>query len=512
MNKGAKATIAIVIALAALSRFAFLQMRPPTPDEAINGVVATGISLKSGYDYQPTLGHGPVHFYLLAMSQALLGHNLWSLRVPAVLFGIGTVALMFAFTRFLSKPAASVAAVVVAISPGFVFVSREAIHESEFAFFTLASFFGVLALMSKPTTKMVIFTSSSVVGCLLTKETAVIHLVALLLTMPILLHGNGKGIWSAKQRWSCDTGGDHEMARFGTHWRGNPKRVAIAAFVACMCSTVVIWFFVTGHGTNRNGFMHWIHGFVVWKYIGTQSGEHVKPWYYWFQLMRADELPLLIGMLAAPVFLFSTNVYERSAAAYSLLVFAAYSVIPYKTPWCIISLGVCVPLVFGCLCACIGRMRPLVATCVIVVVLVCSIARMTQLNYWDQSDPREHQVYSATSPDISKLVSIMQKQYHQDSGALEVRGLVFHSKPYPLPWLFSKYQHVDYYESIQRDMDMDSGFVFVEAGNVAQFERSIRVTNYYRIPVQLHLGELPSVLYLNKGVFHGGSNGVLPES
>ena len=72
----------LILALAALLRFFLLGMKPPHFDEGINGWFVDQVMKNGFYRYDPTNYHGPLHFYVLLLSQSLFGRNLWAIRLP----------------------------------------------------------------------------------------------------------------------------------------------------------------------------------------------------------------------------------------------------------------------------------------------------------------------------------------------------------------------------------------------------------------------------------------------
>src|SRR5207249_11054581 len=55
------------------------------------------------YRYDPTNYHGPLHFYVLLLSESLFGRNLWALRLPVVLASIGCVWLTLKFEPLVGR-------------------------------------------------------------------------------------------------------------------------------------------------------------------------------------------------------------------------------------------------------------------------------------------------------------------------------------------------------------------------------------------------------------------------
>src|SRR4051812_33254643 len=71
-----------IIVFGAFLRLLLLGMKPPHFDEGINGWFVDQMTKQGFYRYDPTNYHGPLHFYVLFVSEALLGRNIWALRLP----------------------------------------------------------------------------------------------------------------------------------------------------------------------------------------------------------------------------------------------------------------------------------------------------------------------------------------------------------------------------------------------------------------------------------------------
>src|SRR5437868_7146382 len=118
-----------ILLLATALRFFLLGIKPPHFDEGINGWFVDQMLKNGFYKYDPTNYHGPLHFYVLFLSQNLLGRNLWALRLPVVLVSIASVWMAMRFDRVLPRGVARLAALAMAVSPGFIFYGRYSIHE-----------------------------------------------------------------------------------------------------------------------------------------------------------------------------------------------------------------------------------------------------------------------------------------------------------------------------------------------------------------------------------------------
>src|SRR5437763_8497520 len=165
----------IIIGLAAFLRVLLLGMKPPHFDEGINGWFVDQLVKNGYYKYDPTNYHGPLHFYVLLLSQTLFGRNLWALRLPVVLVSISCVWLTLRFEPFVGRNVSRLAALAMAVSPGFVFYGRYSIHEAWLVLFTMLFFFGLFGLWKFGTANYLWCAGMGVTGMILTKETYIIH-------------------------------------------------------------------------------------------------------------------------------------------------------------------------------------------------------------------------------------------------------------------------------------------------------------------------------------------------
>src|SRR2546428_3166102 len=93
----------LIIGLAAFLRFFLLGMKPPHFDEGINGWFVDQMVKTGFYKYDPTNYHGPLHFYVLLLSQTLFGRNLWALRLAGWAVSITSVLLTLKFVPVFGR-------------------------------------------------------------------------------------------------------------------------------------------------------------------------------------------------------------------------------------------------------------------------------------------------------------------------------------------------------------------------------------------------------------------------
>jgi len=165
-----------IVALGAFLRFFLLTIKPPHFDEGINGWFVDQMMRNGFYRYDPTNYHGPLHFYILFLSQALFGRHIFALRLPVVLASMGAIFVTLKFEPLIGKRVSRIAALAMAVSPGFIFYGRYAIHEVWLLLFSMLFVLGLIGLWKVGTRGYLWCVGVGITGMILTKETYIIHI------------------------------------------------------------------------------------------------------------------------------------------------------------------------------------------------------------------------------------------------------------------------------------------------------------------------------------------------
>ena len=308
-----------IVALGTVLRFLFLSMKQPHFDEGINGWFVDQMMKTGFYRYDPTNYHGPLHFYILFLAQALFGRHIWALRLPVVLASIGAIFVTLKFEPFVGRKVSRIAALAMAISPGFIFYGRYSIHEVWLLLFSMLFVLGLVGLWRFGTRGYLWCVGLGIAGMILTKETYIIHIGSALIAAGVLWVSHKltpmEDVKPARQLWD----------------------LADLAIVAA-AGIFFIVFFYSGTLLNWPGLKGLYQTFAVWYQTGSNGNGHEKPWPYWLELVLRYEWPILVGLLLCLLCQFFQNYVIRFLAIYGVGVFAAYSIIHYKTPWIIISI------------------------------------------------------------------------------------------------------------------------------------------------------------------------------
>jgi uncharacterized protein (TIGR03663 family) len=492
----------LILGLAAFLRFFLLGIKPPHFDEGINGWFVDQVLHNGFYRYDPTNYHGPLHFYVLLLSESLLGRNLWAIRLPVVLVSIGCVWLMLKFEPLVGRNVSRIAALAMAVSPGFVFYGRYAIHEVWLQFFSTMFILGLLGLWKSGRVNYLWYAGMGIAGMVLTKETYAIHLACAVIAIPVLMV-------------SCALSRVPDAKAAKQTWR----YIDLVMVLGVGAAAVVV--FYSGFFLNWNGVKGLVQAFKAWTETGAAGHGHEKPWDYWLKLMgpsleggRADflgyELPMLAGLILCVFCQKFKNLNLRYLAIYGVGTLFAYSYVKYKTPWCIISFGWPFLIIFGAAVLLVRPKHLRIAYRAIAVLLCMSLGTSIWLNYFRCSSPEEPYAYVQTYNDVFKLTKPLLTLAKRNPAYYHLTGHLIRSSTYPLPWMLGDFDRVGYYEGGNMPANLDGDFLLVQQDKIKQVESKLKGT-YYTDTVTVRNYQDPSKVYFKADVFKDIFPGRAPE-
>lgn len=489
----------IILFCALVLRIWMLDIKPPHFDEGINGWFADRVREQGFYAYDPTNYHGPLYFYVLFVMQTLFGRALWALRLPAVLGSVMSVWMAFRFDRFLGRPASYWGAVALAVSPAMVFYGRYAIHEAWVALSLMILVWGLLSLCQRGDRRSLFVSFLGGALLLLLKETAVIHMgVLFFVGIGLLIF-----VLTSKKLHI----GKHFLAKQSWQWSD--------FLIANLLSLLVLLFFYSGGFLNMHGFVGLFETLPAWIHTGVKTAAHVKPeyqWgiynYYWLALMSRYEWPSLLGFsyscyccikyifLKKENRLSFFNIFLLSC--YGLLTFVIYSAIPYKTPWCLISILWPFALLFGVLVGKIpwGKTRVFIGT----TMLFVSLCLCMRLNFWRYADFKEPYVYVQTSPEIVRLTEPLLAMAKKDPRNFHLHGQILLESYFPIPWILGDFTSIAYFSKETLPKKYDGDFIVVERSRSDTLEKQLKEP-YYRVEFLLRDAMEKCVVYFKTTTF-----------
>ena len=472
----------LIIGLGTLLRFFLLGIKPPHFDEGINGWFVDQMMKTGFYKYDPTNYHGPLHFYVLLLSQTLFGRNVWALRLPVVLVSIICVWLMLKFESFVGRSVSRMAALAMAVSPGFVFYGRYSIHEVWLVLFSMLFVLGLLGLWKFGTPNYLWCAGMGLAGMILTKETYIIHLGCALIAVPVLFVANALSplpdARPARQTWDY---------------------VDLAVVLAT--GSAVVIFFYSGTFFHWSGVKGLYQAYTAWFATGHEGHGHEKPWHYWVsKLIVRYELPVLAGLILCLFCQRFKNVSLRYLAVYGVGTLIAYSIVKYKTPWCIISIIWPFLFIFGAALLVVSLRYRMITYVVSAILLCASLGSTIWLNYFRCTTDTEPYVYVQTYNDIYKLTDPLLKLARKDPIYDQLIGHIIRTSAYPLPWILGDFPNVGYYEHETLPAKVDAPFLLVEKDRIAEVERKLH-DSYYTEPLRIRAYQDTSKVYFSAKIF-----------
>jgi uncharacterized protein (TIGR03663 family) len=208
--------------------------------------------------------------------------------------------------------------------------------------------------------------------------------------------------------------------------------------------------FYSSFFTHAQGVGDSLRTFEIWARTGKR--DHVHEWYTYLSWLWQEEGPLLVlGALGALAALRrARNGFALFVALWAFGILAAYSLVPYKTPWLVLNFIVPLGLIggygVGSMYSWAGddlHLRALVLA-LAAAALILSGIQMVQLNFRHYDDDQYVYPYAHTMRDLLPLVERINR-FAANSGSGNKTAISIASPDYwPLPWYLRDYKSVAY--------------------------------------------------------------------
>jgi hypothetical protein len=282
--------------------------------------------------------------------------------------------------------------------------------------------------------------------------------------------------------------------------------LAMVAFVGA----AAIVLFYSGCFMNWQGITGLWKTFAAWAKTGTQGAGHEKPYYYWVKLIGIYEQPVALAILLSPLCLLFKRTALRYLAIYGVGTLVAYTLVKYKTPWCIISIVWPLLFVFGAMLTLVPEQFQRWTYWVAGAFLAVSLALCVRLNYFRCTTEAEEYVYVQTYNDIWKLTNPLLRLAKANPTYYQLVGHLIRTSTYPLPWMLGDFTKVGYYENNNMPGKLDGDFLLVQQDKIEEVESKLH-ESYFTEPMTIRQYQDPSKIYFNTRVFSKLYPGRVPE-
>lgn len=334
----------LAVAVAISLRFYLIGIKPFHHDESVNSYFLLNLWRSGNYKYNPENYHGPTLYYFALAAVKMFGLTDFALRFMPAFWGVLTVLALWPVRRLLGLIGTPATAMLLALSPGLVYFSRDFIHESSFGFFSLGL---VICAWRYAETKKFVWSALGAASAALlfaTKETAVITVVVLALAALCA------AMWDIGRRLLHTTSGLDLVVI----WREiiSDTRAVLPTLDHCGAALIIFLFlnivFYSSFFTNWSGVPDAVKSVLMWTGRGVSRQEHYHNAGYYLGIALKLELPLVIGALAgALAALWRGTRFGLFLFAWTAGISLGYSLIPYKTPWLMVSLLIPMALLCG---------------------------------------------------------------------------------------------------------------------------------------------------------------------
>ncbi len=475
-NKAFRALFWSAVVCALFFRIVRLDVRPMHHDEANQAVKFAALLERGEYRYDPKDHHGPTLYYLTLPVARLLGERSLAavdettLRLVPALFGTGTLILLLFFAGSLARETIVSAAFLAAVSPLLTYYSRFYIQETILAFFLVgfvAAGWRYLRTRSPAWAAAAGFAAGMMFA---TKETSVI-LFGALATAAVLDLVAGPRPTSPGAR------------------KGQAVLFDIALFLAS--AFVTSWLFFTSFLTNPGGLADSVRAFGGYLARVGAPGVHAEHWPYYLRMLAFSrfrhgpvwsEAFVLALAAAGSVFVFvpgpgheGRSRLVRFIFFFTVLAAAAYSLIPYKTPWNAVPFYAGAVILAGHGAAgLLNAAKSSLAKAAVLTLFAAGLLGLTyqdvRANFIDFANPTNPYVYAQTSPDFMKLVRTVQGVAGVSSDRADTLIMVVAppDETWPLPWSLREFTRVGFWTDMRRAPKLDVAPIVIVSGSFAE--------------------------------------------
>jgi uncharacterized protein (TIGR03663 family) len=457
MSRWAGLALILVAAGALAVRLPHLDRRPMHTDESVHAIKFLGLWRDGVYRYDPNEYHGPLLYYATLPAAWVSGARQatdvteTTLRLVPLGFGVGLILLLPLLRDGLGWVAVLGAALLTALSPAMVFYSRYYIHEVPLIFWTLFML-GAGWRYARSRHWGWALASGAGAGLMFsTKETCVFAFAAMGFAFAVAVG------WGRRR-------GESQAALRGLLI---PAHLILAGLGAGAVALVLFSSFFT----NASGPLDSLRTYLPWLHRAGGASPHTQPWYFYFERLGwfhhgkgpvwTEALVFALALVGGISAFTRRGVaganpaLTRFLACYTLALTLVYSLIAYKTPWCLLGFWQGMVLLGGLGVAALWQWAGSAALRVGLAAVL--LAAMAQLGWqaWRTAhtfaaDRQNPYVYAHTSADLLRLVGKVRAlaALHPKANQALIQVIAPGQDYWPLPWYLRQFTQVGWWGAI----------------------------------------------------------------
>lgn len=504
---------ALITGAATFLRFFWLTLKPLHHDEGVNGWFLTTLYNDGVYKYDPANYHGPTLYYISLAFAKVFGLTTTSVRASVAIWGVLIVILTFFLRPYLGKIGSLFAALFLALSPAMVYISRYFIHEMFFVFASfgvvlaivffiekrkagpfaiawtvllllvcfvpstlkLATMLGrdnetavwafrigffivqlILAglvmrmLLSWDNGRPIYFLLASACVALLfaTKETAFITLGTMLIACACIW------IWRKLFKVPEVEGDPIDDAHLNwTNFRnglGSGIDLLLIILAAAAVFAYITVLFFSSFFTHPDGVSSAIEAYKIWTKTGTKDHTQNGIWAYLSWGMETEGSIILLSAIGTLIaFVKARHRFAMFVGLWAFGLFAAYTIIPYKTPWLAISFYLPMCLIAGYALNEMIRDRnssvKMLGGLMAITGSMILAYQAYDLNFVRYDDEDQAMIYAHTHREFHGMVDQIEHYAEKSGRGKEAKIEVVSPDYWPLVWYLRDYKQANFH-------------------------------------------------------------------
>ncbi len=426
-------------------------------DEAVHAAKFAELLEQGTYTYDSDEYHGPTMNFLTLIPAKLTSAESYTdltestLRIVPAVLGVILILLTFLLFDGLTFYACLTAALLVTVSPAFVFYSRYYIQEMLLVCFT----FGLIVCGYRYTMarKLPWIIAAGICAGLMhaTKETCIIAFAAMLLAIVLtaLISKDRTPLAILKQT--------------------NKVHLALGVLAAAVVSML----FYSSFFTNPSGIADSVTTYTTYLGRASANSLHIHPWYYYLDLLiyiegfessMWNEDFIVVFAVIGCFLAFKKNTalpvdikLVRFIAFYTIIMTVVYSAIAYKTPWCLLGFFHGMALLAGFGFVSLIKTFPTRNTKAVFILLLIIFGVAIPLyqvylgNTSHAAEPSNPYVYAHTSNDVFKITDRIAEIANVVNKDIYIQVVTTGDDYWPLPWYLRDFKNIAWQSSVDRN-------------------------------------------------------------
>lgn len=307
------AAVIIILLLAFFARFYLLDKRPLYFDEGTHWLSFMD-KIHMGYKltYIPDF-HGFTSWYLSAIPLFFLGKTVFAIRFMVAFVGFVTVSLFFLLKNRIGRFGIIISSLFMALSPSFVFYSKQTSQYPYIVFFTMLSLVFIVSYFETKKMMYLYFLAADLALLITTHEIGIIYIASIVSFLIIYYRFNPEGKEFFKEQ-------------IEKHRKDNLKTLLFCTLLFFIIIAAVISCFFTNFDTLK-AFMKQ----SAFQFDKSYNTGHNKNSFYYVKTFFTLELFAFIGTISS-IFVLKRNIFSLFLFFWTWFSILVFFILPYKVP------------------------------------------------------------------------------------------------------------------------------------------------------------------------------------